>query len=77
MTLLEIEIQIDRNTKKTFTVSINDEKDKYGRNVSVFLPQTEQERQAKTNKEFLGSGRVFWTDGKIATAENCPVYEKS
>jgi hypothetical protein len=75
MTLLEIEIEIDRNTTKKFTVSINDEQTKGGNNVTVFLPQTEDEQKRKIAKDYAGRGRVFWTDGKIYTARECPFYE--
>ena len=64
--LLEIEIQIDKNTKKTFTVSINDDT-KYNRNVSVYVPQTEEERKTQQKKDYVGGGVCFWTDGKINT----------
>jgi len=51
-----------------FTMAINDDS-KYGNNVSVFDSQTQEEREAKKPKEYLGNGRVFWTDGNIVLAE--------
>jgi hypothetical protein len=51
-----------------FTVAVNDES-KYGNNVSVFDSQTQEEREAKKPKEYLGNGRVFWTDGNVVLAE--------
>lgn len=44
--------------------TINDEADKFGNNVSMYVQQTKEEREAKAPKQFLGSGKVFWTDGK-------------
>ena len=51
-----------------FTLAINDES-KYGNNVSAFDSQTQEEREAKKPKQYLGNGKVFWTDGNIVKAE--------
>jgi len=51
-----------------FTLAINDES-KYGNNVSAFDSQTQEEREAKKPKQYLGNGKVFWTDGNIVRAE--------
>lgn len=51
-----------------FTMAINDDS-KYGNNVSVYDSQTQEEREAKKPKEYLGNGRVFWTDGTVVLAE--------
>ena len=72
--LIEFEIQIDRNTKKTFTMSIN-QTQKYGKNISIFLPQTKEEQKTEQKKEFVGSGTVYWTDGKIENGRDCPEQE--
>jgi hypothetical protein len=69
--LIDVEINVDKNTKKRFTISINDTKTKAGNNVVVFVPQTEEEQRTKQRKEIIGAGRVFWTNGKIETAEKC------
>jgi len=47
------------------TVSINDESNQYGQNVSVYVSQSKEEREAKKQKFYVGNGRVFFTDGKI------------
>ena len=51
-----------------FTMAINDAS-KYGNNVSVYDAQTQEEREAKKPKDYLGNGKVFWTDGNIVRAE--------
>ena len=43
-----------------FTASINDKTSQYGENISVSESQTKEERDAKTNKSFIGGGRVIW-----------------
>lgn len=52
----------------TITVTINDET-RYGNNLSVSEAQTKEERDAKTPKNYLGNGKVVWTDGSIVVAE--------
>lgn len=51
-----------------FTVSINDEPNQFGQNVSATDSQTKEEREAKKPKNYLGNGNVVWTDGNIKTA---------
>tara|TARA_R100000426_G_scaffold29457_1_gene24402 strand:+ start:673 stop:999 length:327 start_codon:yes stop_codon:yes gene_type:complete len=46
------------------TISVNDES-KYGKNVSISIAQSKEERDAKAVKHFLGNGSVIWTDGNI------------
>lgn len=45
------------------TFSVNDELDQFGNNVSIFISQTKEEREAKTPKVYLGNGKVVWTNG--------------
>jgi hypothetical protein len=42
-------------------VIVNDEPDKYGKNVSVSDTQTKEQRQAKEKKTYIGNGKVIWT----------------
>ena len=50
------------------TVSISDETNEYGQNVSAWKEQTKEERKAKKKKEYVANGKVFWTDGSINLA---------
>lgn len=50
------------------TVSVNDEANQYRQNVSVFKPQSKEDRAAKVAKVYYGSGQVFWSDGKVTLA---------
>jgi hypothetical protein len=52
----------------TFNITLQDDT-RYGNNISVFDKQSKEERDAKKPKEFLGSGKVFWTDGNVSVAE--------
>ncbi len=50
------------------TMSVNDET-RYGNNTSITVSQTQEEREAKKSKEYIGNGKVVWTDGNIVKAE--------
>ena len=47
-----------------FTISINDDNNQFGQNVTAFDSQTKEEREAKKPKLYLGIGSTLWTDGK-------------
>lgn len=34
----------------------------------MYKEQTKEQRDAKAPKEYIGNGKVFWTDGKITKA---------
>jgi len=51
-----------------FTISIQDET-RYGNNVAITDSQTKEEREAKKPKNYLGNGKVVWTDSNIVLAE--------
>ena len=52
-----------------FTVSINDDTNQFGQNVTAIDSQTKEEREAKKPKNYLGNGNVVWTDGKIVAVK--------
>lgn len=47
------------------TVSINDEENSYGQNITSFVSQTKEDREAKKPRFYVANGKTFWTDGKI------------
>ena len=53
----------------SITVSLSDTTNNYGQNVSSFVSQTKEQRDANTSKYYVGNGKIFWTDGKITKAE--------
>jgi hypothetical protein len=50
------------------TMSVNDET-RYGNNASIMINQTQEEREAKKPRTYIGNGQVVWTDGNIVKAE--------
>jgi len=53
----------------SLTISISDEVNTYGQNVSSYVSQSKEQREAKANKFYVGNGKVFWTDGKVFKPE--------
>lgn len=58
----------------SLTVSINDEVNDYGQNVSAYVSQSKEDREAKKPKFYAGNGKVFWTDGKVTKPEPKPAH---
>ena len=50
------------------TMSVNDET-RYGKNTSVYVSQTAEEREAKKPWTYVANGKVVWNNGKIVNAE--------
>ena len=43
------------------TVNVNDTKDKFDNDCSVIIAQSKEERAAKTQRKFVGNGRVVFS----------------
>jgi hypothetical protein len=54
---------------KNYTISISDETNQYGQNVTMYEQQSKEERENKVPKKYIGNGSVIWNDGKITNAE--------
>ena len=79
-TLITGSIRVDKLPKEKFikgkdgkvfynlTISVGDET-RYGNNVAFMDSQTKEERDAKVAKNYLGNGKVVWTDGTVKLAE--------
>ena len=53
----------------SLTVSVSDESNEYGQNVSAYVSQSKEQREEKKPRFYAGNGKVFWTDGKIVKAD--------
>lgn len=51
------------------TVSINDDTNNYGQNISAYVAQSKEQRESKKQRFFVANGKTFWTDGSIKVAE--------
>jgi len=64
------------------TITLNDELDQFGNNGPVTVQQSKEERDAKTEKVYLGNVKVVWTndqnvgvpprEGQAAPAQAAP-----
>lgn len=52
------------------TISVNDTKNDYGQDVSIYDKQSKEQREAKEKKTFLGNGKIFWSSRP--TDQNSP-----
>ena len=48
-------------------IAVNDEKNKFGQDVSIFDSQTKEERESKAAKSYLGNGKTVWSNEKATT----------
>ena len=46
------------------TISLSDEPNKWGQNVSAFVSQSKEEREGKESKTYVGNGKTFWSKGE-------------
>jgi|TARA_R110002110_G_scaffold168860_2_gene370554 hypothetical protein len=59
-----------------FTITVNDESNQFGQNVTITDSQTKEEREAKKPKNYLGNGEVVWTNNILNKVEkNVAVVE--
>lgn len=49
------------------TISVSDETNNYGQNVSSWVSQKKEDREKP--KYYVGNGKVFWNNGVIKNAE--------
>jgi len=50
------------------TITLNDDLDQFGNNGPVVVQQSKEEREAKTEKVYLGNVKVVWTNGDNVAA---------
>jgi len=78
--IINASIRVDKLPKEKFvkgkdgavyynlTISVNDET-RYGNNVAIMDNRTKEERDANVARNYLGNGKVVWTDNNIVVAE--------
>ena len=60
------------------TITLNDELDQFGNQGPVVVQQTKEERDAKTEKVYLGDVKVVWTNDNnvgVAPRQDQPVAQ--
>ena len=78
--IINASIRVDKLPKEKFikgkdgavyynlTISLNDDT-RYGNNVAIMDSQTKEEREAKVQRNYLGNGKIVWTNNIIKLAE--------
>jgi hypothetical protein len=61
-------IKGEKDTYIPVTISVDDES-RYGQNVSIYVEQSKEERDAKSPRHYIANGSVIWTDGKIVKGQ--------
>jgi len=59
-----------------FTISVFDEPNQFNQNVAITDSQTQEEREAKKPKNYLGNGKVVWTNNILNKIENTATPKK-
>lgn len=49
--------------------TVLDNKSKYGNNAGTYETMTKEEKDAGKKRNYIGNGKVVWTDGSIIIAE--------
>jgi hypothetical protein len=58
------------------TISVDDETNQWGKNVSAYHSQTKEERDSKAPRAYIGGGKVVWTNGAVKVAEKAQEVPK-
>lgn len=85
--LISLSIDVTKITKSkikdgkwlNLTISVNNEVNEYGKNVSLYEEQTKEERESKAKRSYLGSGKVVWSDGQdpmVVSSSGTPMSTK-
>lgn len=60
-----------KGTYANITINLNDEPDQFNNDASVWEGQTEEERKAKAERNYLGNGKVVWSsEGRAEQPES-------
>ena len=54
------------------TISLSDQTNNFGQNVSAYVAQTKEQREAKKPLFYVGNGKTFWSKGETP----CPQREE-
>ena len=57
------------------TIAVNDET-QFNNNCGIFISQSKEDREGGVAREYIGNGRLVWTDGRITVAEAIEAVEK-
>ena len=60
------------------TISVEDEVNQYNQNVSAYISQSKEDREAKKKRYYVGNGKALWaSDSGIVVAPKRQMQESS
>lgn len=65
-----------KGTYANLTISVNDTDDQFGNNVSIWEEKSQEEREAKADRNFLGNGKVVWKGEDKGSQSSKPASPK-
>lgn len=66
--LIDLSIKGKDGKYTNYTISVSDETNQWGQNVTMYVKQTKEERKSKQPKKYVGNGKVVWNNGTITNA---------
>jgi hypothetical protein len=58
------------------TISVDDEVNQYNQNVSAYISQSKEEREAKKKRYYVGNGKALWaSDSGVVVAPKTPAQQ--
>lgn len=48
------------------TIAVNDERNEYDQDTSIYIQQSKEEREAKQNRTYIGNGKIVWSSSTVA-----------
>ena len=66
-----------KELKKSITISVNENVDNYGNNVSAWESQTKEQRDAKAPRNYVGNGTVIFSKAKEYTVAPKKEFKQS
>lgn len=63
-TLVDLVCEMEKKAEKgiSITVSINDDVDNFNQNISAYVSQSKEQREAKEKRVYVGNGKTFWSN---------------
>lgn len=56
------------------TIMVNDQPNEWGKDVSISLEQSKEERQAKKAKTFVGQGKTIYNSNSVPTNNSNDIF---
>ena len=65
-------LESKNQTGINLTVSISDQTNEHGQNISTWVKQSKEEQEANKPRYYVANGGIFWSDGNVQNAVKKP-----